>query len=83
MYEWSDEQKMMREAVRQFIEAEIAPNVDEYEHGDTPPYDVLRKMFHTFGIDAMARDGFNRRIEREKEQKSIEVELAVGSVKVI
>jgi alkylation response protein AidB-like acyl-CoA dehydrogenase len=66
MYDWSDEQKMMREAVRQFIEAEIAPNVDEYEHGDTPPYDVLRKMFHTFGIDAMARDGFNRRIEKEK-----------------
>jgi alkylation response protein AidB-like acyl-CoA dehydrogenase len=66
MYEWSDEQKMMRDAVRQFIEAEIAPNVDEYEHGDTPPYDVLRKMFHTFGIDAMARDGFNRRIEKEK-----------------
>jgi alkylation response protein AidB-like acyl-CoA dehydrogenase len=66
MYEWSDEQKMMRDAVRQFIEAEIAPHVDEYEHGDTPPYDVLRKMFHTFGIDAMARDGFNRRIEKEK-----------------
>jgi alkylation response protein AidB-like acyl-CoA dehydrogenase len=66
MYDWSDEQKMMREAVGQFIQAEIAPHVDEYEHGDTPPYDVLRKMFHTFGIDAMARDGFERRIEREK-----------------
>jgi alkylation response protein AidB-like acyl-CoA dehydrogenase len=66
MYDWSDEQKMMREAVGQFIQAEIAPHVDEYEHGDTPPYDVLRKMFHTFGIDAMAREGFERRIEREK-----------------
>jgi acyl-CoA dehydrogenase len=66
MYDWSDEQKMMQEAVRQFIEAEIAPHVDELEHGDTPPYDVLRKMFSTFGLDVMAREGFKARIAKEK-----------------
>src|SRR3954466_5184732 len=68
MYEWSDEQLMVRDAVRQFIDKEIRPNLDELEHGDTPPYDVLRKLFATFGMDAMARDGFKRRIEREKAQ---------------
>ena len=52
MYRWSDEQLMMRDAVRQFIEAEIKPNVEELEHGDTPPYDILRKLFATFGMDA-------------------------------
>ena len=51
MFEWSEEQKMIRDAVRQFVEKEIAPHVDELEHGDTPPYDVLRKMFATFGMD--------------------------------
>ncbi len=66
MYRWSDEQIMVRDAVRQFIDAEIRPNVEEFEHGDTPPYDVLRKLFATFGMDQMARDRFARQIEREK-----------------
>ena len=66
MYEWTDEQKMMQEAVRQFVEAEIAPNVEELEHGDTPPYDTLRKMWSTFGLDAAARDRFERQITRER-----------------
>jgi alkylation response protein AidB-like acyl-CoA dehydrogenase len=66
MYKWSDEQVMVRDAVRQFVEAEIKPNLEELEHGDTPPYDVLRKLFSTFGMDAMARDRFKRQIEFEK-----------------
>ena len=66
MFEWSDEQKMIREAVRQFVEKEVAPLREELEHGDTPPYDVLRKMFSTFGMDAMAAAGFDRRIAKEE-----------------
>ena len=66
MFEWSEEQLMIRDAVRQFVESEIKPNLEELEHGDTPPYDVLRKLFATFGMDAMAREGFKRRLEREK-----------------
>ncbi|HUZ44453.1 MAG TPA: acyl-CoA dehydrogenase family protein [Acidimicrobiales bacterium] len=67
MFEWSEEQNMLRDAVRKFVEAEIAPNINELEHGDTPPYDTLRKMYKTFGMDAMARAGFEARIKREKE----------------
>ena len=66
MFEWSEEHQMMRQAVRQFIEKEIVPDIDQYEHGDRPPYDALRKMFSTFGIDAAARASFERRVEREK-----------------
>ena len=66
MFEWSEEQQMIRDAVRQFVEAEIAPRREELEHGDLPPYDILRKLFATFGMDAMAREGFKARIEREK-----------------
>ncbi|MDQ3757912.1 MAG: acyl-CoA dehydrogenase family protein [Actinomycetota bacterium] len=66
MYQWSDEHLMVRDAVRRFVEEEIKPNLEELEHGDTPPYDVLRKMVRTFGIDAMARDRFQRRIDAEK-----------------
>jgi alkylation response protein AidB-like acyl-CoA dehydrogenase len=67
MIEWSEEHKMMQEAVRGFVQKEIAPNLEELEHGDTPPYDVLRKMFRTFGIDEMARQRFARQIAAEKE----------------
>ncbi|MGZ4730074.1 MAG: acyl-CoA dehydrogenase family protein [Acidimicrobiales bacterium] len=66
MYKWSDEQLMVQDAVRQFVEAEIKPRVEELEHGDLPPYDILRKLFATFGMDAMARDRFKRQIEFEK-----------------
>jgi acyl-CoA dehydrogenase len=66
VYEWSDEQLMVRDAVRDFVEKEIKPHLDELEHGDLPPYDILRKMFATFGMDAMARDRFERQIAREK-----------------
>ncbi len=69
MFEWSEEQRMIRDAVRQFVEAEIVPHRDELEHGDLPPYDILRKLFATFGMDAMARESFKRRIEREREAR--------------
>ena len=49
MFQWTDEQEMVRGAVRQFIDKEIRPRIEEFEHGDTPPYDVLRKLFKDFG----------------------------------
>ena len=67
MFEWTEEQEMVRGAVRQFIDKEIRPNIEEFEHGDTPPYDVLRKMFAEFGMDQMARSRFTKQITFEKE----------------
>lgn len=66
MYQWNDEHQMIRAAVRQYVEAEIEPLRDELEFGDLPPYDLLRGLFATFGMDQMARDGFDRAIERER-----------------
>ena len=66
MFEWSEEHQMIRDAVKRFVDDEIRPHVDELEHGDLPPYDILRKLFATFGMDAMARDRFQRQIAREK-----------------
>ena len=67
MYQWTEEQEMMRGAVRQFIDKEIRPRIEEFEHGDTPPYEVLRKLFRDFGMDAAARDRFAKQIAFEKE----------------
>ncbi len=66
MFEWSDEHQMIREAVKRFVDEEVRPHVEELEHGDLPPYDILRKLFKTFGMDAMARDRFEKQIAREK-----------------
>ena len=66
MFEWSEEQQMIRGAVREFVQKEIVPLHHELEHGDLPPYDLLRKLFATFGLDAMARASFEKRIARER-----------------
>ncbi|MEO9224680.1 MAG: acyl-CoA dehydrogenase family protein [Acidimicrobiales bacterium] len=66
MFEWSEEQLMVRDAVRRFIDEEVRPNVEELEHGDTPPYDVARKLFATFGMDGMAKATFDRQIAHDK-----------------
>src|ERR1700712_3335036 len=67
MYEWSDEHKMIRDAVRAFVEAEVRPQREALEFGEgaTPTYDVIRKLYGTFGMDAMARDGFKKRMDAE------------------
>ncbi|MEE3331458.1 MAG: acyl-CoA dehydrogenase family protein [Myxococcota bacterium] len=66
MIEWSEQHLMIRDAVRRFIEDEIVPKVEELEHGDMPPYDVLRKLYSTFGIDEMNRNRFDKMIGKAK-----------------
>jgi acyl-CoA dehydrogenase len=66
MFEWPEELQMVRDAVRQFVDNEIRPHRDELEHGDLPPYDLLRKLYKTFGMDTMAADNFDRRIAAEE-----------------
>src|SRR5258708_14134688 len=66
MFEWPEELKMVRDAVRQFVDPEIRPHREELEHGDLPPYDLLRKLYKTFGMDQMAADSFDKRIAAEE-----------------
>jgi len=58
MLDWPDELEEMRTAVRAFVEREVVPLREELEHGDLPPYDLLRRYVRTFGIDEMARERF-------------------------
>ncbi len=66
MFEWSDEQLMVRDAVRAFVEAEVKPHIVELEHGDLPPYGIMRKLYTTFGMDQLARDRFARQLEARR-----------------
>lgn len=67
MIEWSDVDLAVRDAVRQFVDKEIRPHIDALESGDMEPYPIVRKLFSTFGIDAMARDALDKRLTRLRE----------------
>ena len=65
VFEWSEEQLMVRDAVRRFIEAEVVPNIDALEYGDMAPYEIIRKLYATFGMDQLARDRFKAQLSRK------------------
>jgi alkylation response protein AidB-like acyl-CoA dehydrogenase len=55
MIEWSEQHLMIQDMVRKFVEAEVVPNLESLEHGEMPPYDIMRKLARTLGVDAAAR----------------------------
>ncbi|RPA65385.1 acyl-CoA dehydrogenase [Gordonia oryzae] len=65
MFEWSEEDLMVRDALRAFIDKEIRPHIDELETGQLPPYDITRKLLSTFGVDAMAKESLEKELEAE------------------
>ena len=66
MIEWSESQQMIQKMVRDFVEKEVVPNLDDIEYNGVPPYDILRKMIKTFGMDVMAKQNFDKQIARAK-----------------
>ncbi len=66
MIEWSEPQRMIQKMVRDFVEKEVVPNLDDIEYNGVPPYEILRKMIKTFGMDAMAKQNFEKQIARDK-----------------
>ncbi|MFC4376874.1 acyl-CoA dehydrogenase family protein [Nocardia halotolerans] len=66
MFEWSETDEMIRESVRAFIDKEVRPHIDELEHGDLPPYDIMRKLFSQFGLDVMAGEAVDKMLAKEQ-----------------
>ncbi|MFE3056666.1 acyl-CoA dehydrogenase family protein [Nocardia sp. NPDC059239] len=66
MYQWSDEDLMFRDALRGFIDKEIKPNVEQLESGALQPFDTIRKLYATFGLDELAREGLEKAFAREE-----------------
>jgi alkylation response protein AidB-like acyl-CoA dehydrogenase len=64
MLEWSDVDLAVRDAVREFVDKEIRPHVDDLESGEMAPYPIIRKLFSTFGIDVMAKESLDRRLAK-------------------
>ncbi|MBB1051489.1 MAG: acyl-CoA dehydrogenase family protein [Dietzia sp.] len=79
MYEWSETDLMIRDAVRGFIAKEIRPQLDALESGEIPPYPIIRKLFAEFGIDAMARDGVEKMLAKERARETVGAAAGTGT----
>jgi alkylation response protein AidB-like acyl-CoA dehydrogenase len=70
MLDWSDVDIAVRDAVREFVDKEIRPHLDDLESGDMPPYPIIRKLFTTFGIDTMAKESLEKRLAKMRDGES-------------
>src|SRR6516165_11264975 len=70
MFEWSDTDLMVRDAVRQFVDKEIRPHLDALESGELSPYPIARKLFSQFGLDAMAAESMKKMLDRERAKQN-------------
>src|ERR1700710_584198 len=75
MIEWSDTELMIRDAVRAFVDKEVRPHVEALESGALPPYDIIRKLYSSFGIGAMAQDALRKSLAKERAREQA---LAAG-----
>ena len=66
MIEWSDTDLMVRDAVRQFVDKEMRPHLDELETGAMSPYPIARKLYSQFGLDVMAAESVKKMLDRER-----------------
>ncbi|MDT5067531.1 MAG: hypothetical protein QOK02_3686 [Mycobacterium sp.] len=79
MIEWSDTDLMIRDAVREFIDKEVRPHVDELESGELPPYPILRKLFSEFGVDVMGAEAVKTMLDKQRAKASDEAAAEVKS----
>jgi alkylation response protein AidB-like acyl-CoA dehydrogenase len=82
MIEWSESDLLIRDAVREFIDKELRPNVDALETGEMLPYPIIRKLFSQFGLDVIASEAVKNMLDRERagQRDGAESDGGLGSV---
>lgn len=64
MFELGEQHKMVAKMVRGWCQANLVPAVPALERGEEQPFELMRKMARTFGLDAMARGALEKRIAK-------------------
>jgi alkylation response protein AidB-like acyl-CoA dehydrogenase len=64
MFELGEQHKMVAQMVRRWCESNLVPALPGLEAGQTQPFDLMRKMARTFGLDGMARAALARRVAK-------------------
>jgi alkylation response protein AidB-like acyl-CoA dehydrogenase len=65
MFEFTQEQDMIRQMVRRWCNEKLAPQVDAIEGGEQP-YALMRDFVKTFGIAEMVKGGFKAAEDKRK-----------------
>jgi len=65
MFDWTDEHKAIRSALRSFIKQEIEPHTDAMEANTMSPYGPMRKLAGMLGLKSMVKDAIKRAEEAE------------------
>jgi alkylation response protein AidB-like acyl-CoA dehydrogenase len=60
MFTWSDEQKMLRQMIRRWIDDKLVPANPALDRNEILPYDLMRDFMKTFGVADMVRGMFDR-----------------------
>jgi len=66
VYAWSEEHQAIAATVRRFVDEQVRPRLDDIEHHGVAPYDILRSMYDAFGLKDLARESFQRQLERKR-----------------
>jgi alkylation response protein AidB-like acyl-CoA dehydrogenase len=66
MFALDEQTRMVQQMVRQWCEGQLAPRIPAFEAGVEMPFDLMKKMAKTFGIDAMAGAAVRKRIDKLK-----------------
>jgi len=74
---------MYRAAVRRFVETEIAPRRHDLEHGDVPPYELLRGYYAQFGVGEAALQRFQRTLDVEDGRPIVDEPAPTAAEKLI
>ena len=77
MFEFSDEQKMVRQMVRRWATEKLEPQVTAIEEGE-PPYDLMRDFARTFGLPAMVKSAFDKLEKQAAEGSTDKPERGFG-----
>ncbi|WP_328611627.1 acyl-CoA/acyl-ACP dehydrogenase [Amycolatopsis sp. NBC_00345] len=75
MIEWSETELLIRDSIREFVDKEIRPRLDDLESGELPPYDLIRKLFRSFGLDVLAGEAITGLLAK---QRRTEAAIAAG-----
>ena len=70
---WTEEQTMLRSALRRFVQTEVEPWRRELESGQLEPYEILRSYYRAFDVaapnidrlDASLSDGLKSNVHRQ------------------
>lgn len=82
MFEWNDQQRMMRDMMRHWLKANLEPVTQDMEEEKILPFEVARKFFADFNMADMMRGTVAKIIQKKKDGKPLAAQQSDDEVEV-